>query len=103
MAALNVSDQAKELLARLKRIILQKTALLIKDNDRRNIHDSLKEFLDFLLLKSTCAIEGNLRLESQKLWEECIVKLRNKKEAARDKIQSELSNGSLFQEAVEVE
>ena len=68
VAALNVSDQAKELLARLKRIILQKTNLLLKDNDKRNIHDSLKEFLDFLILKSTCAIEGNLRIESQQLW-----------------------------------
>ncbi len=68
VAALNVNDKAKELLARLKRIILQKVPMLLQENERRNIHESLKEFLQFLLVKATSAIESSLRTEAQLLW-----------------------------------
>ena len=42
-----MTDKAQKLLARLKRVILQKTAILMKENDRRNLHVDLEAFLAF--------------------------------------------------------
>lgn len=56
-----MTDKAQKLLARLKRVILQKTAILMKENDRRNLHVDLEAFLAFLLQRATSAIEPILR------------------------------------------